>query len=187
MDKCLNLWSAACSSGQEAYSIAMILQEFQGALVNWNVRLLATDLSTAMLDRARAGIFSEVEVNRGLLPSRLARHFRKHGKNWQIKDELRCYVQFLRINLIEPLPSVPPMDVVFLRNVLIYLDAEAKKRVLANVRRCLRPGGYLFLGGAETTLNIDDAFERVQLDKVSCYCLGERRLFSGGRPCQSSH
>ena len=167
----LNIWSAACSTGQEPYSITMVLNEFRTALMSWHVRVLASDISTAMLERAAEGVYSDVELGRGLSPALLQKHFRKTDKGWQVKAELVRMVEFLRINLIEPWPIMPAMDVVFLRNVLIYFDVPTKKRILANVRRILQPDGYLFLGNAETTLNLDDAFERIQLDHVSCYVL----------------
>ena len=172
--KSLNIWAAACSTGQEPYSIAMVLSEFRAALTNWNVRILASDISTAMLERAAEGVYSEVEVSRGLSPALLQKHFRKTEKGWQVKADIARMVEYLRINLIEPWPVLPAMDVIFLRNVLIYFDVPTKKRILANVRRVLQPDGYLFLGNAETTLNLDDAFERVQLDRVSCYALRAR-------------
>jgi chemotaxis protein methyltransferase CheR len=171
--KCLNIWAAACSTGQEAYSIAMILSEFRTSLAGWNVRLLASDISTAMLQRAEEGIYSAIDVSRGLPTAHLKRHFHRTTNGWQIRKELSRMVEFLRINLIEPWPPLPQMDIIFLRNVLIYFDVPTKKRILANVRRALRPDGYLFLGTAETTLNIDDAYERMQLDQVSCYRLRE--------------
>ena len=124
-----------------------------------------------MLDRARQGCYSQMEVNRGLTPALRDRYFQRVGTDWQIKDELDRLVEFSRINLIDAWPPLPPLDVVLLRNVLIYFDVATKKQILANLRRVLRPDGYLFLGGAETTLTLDDAFERVQLERMSCYRL----------------
>jgi chemotaxis protein methyltransferase CheR len=167
----LRLWSAACSSGQEPYSLAMLLREHPCVPAGWDARVLATDLSGAILERARQGVYSQMEVNRGLPASQLVKCFRRRGPEWQVNDEVRRAVEFRQLNLIEPWPALPPMDVVFLRNVLIYFDVPTKQRVLANLRRLLRPDGYLFLGGAETTLNLDENYERAPFDRVSCYRL----------------
>jgi chemotaxis protein methyltransferase CheR len=170
-DRSLNIWCAASSSGQEPYSIAMLVHDVVGADPSWRVRLLATDLSPAMLARTREGVYSQFEVNRGLPANRLVRHFRKQGLHWQIEEPLRRMIETRQVNLNEELPSMPKMDIVFLRNVLIYFDIETKRRILARVRRVLRPDGYLILGGAETTLNLDDAFERLQIGRAPVYRL----------------
>ena len=161
-EKSLTMWSAACSTGQEPYTIAMVLRDAFPSLTSWSVRLLASDLSESVLQQARAGRYTQVEVNRGLPTSTLLRHFDQRGPYWQIKDEIRRMVQYGSVNLAAPWPALPPVDVVFLRNVMIYFDVATKRSILANVRRILRPDGYLFLGTAETTLQIDDSFERVQ-------------------------
>lgn len=170
-DHRLNIWCAACSSGQEPYSIAMLVHDIVGADPDWQVRMLATDISPAMLARTRAGVYSQFEVNRGLPANRLARHFRRHGLEWQVEEPLRRMVETRLVNLDEVLPSMPSMDLVFLRNVLIYFDLPTKRQILARVRRVLRPDGYLILGGAETTLNLDDAFERVNIARSPAYRL----------------
>ncbi|MDQ1536057.1 MAG: chemotaxis protein methyltransferase CheR [Actinomycetota bacterium] len=167
----LNIWCAACSSGQEPYSIAMLVQDIIGADPAWRVRMLATDLSPAMLARTRAGVYSQFEVNRGLPANLLIRHFRKQGLEWQIEEPLRRMVETRAVNLDAELPSMPAMDIVFLRNVLIYFDIATKRRILARVRRVMRADGYLVLGGAETTLNLDDTFERVQIGRAPVYRL----------------
>jgi chemotaxis protein methyltransferase CheR len=170
----LQVWSAACSTGQEPYSLAMLLREHFPALRSWAVRILATDLSTEVLARASAGKFSQLEVNRGLPANYLVKYLQKQGVSWQVADDLRTMIDFRQMNLAATWPSVPMMDVVFIRNVLIYFDADMKRTILGKIRNVLRPDGYLFLGGAETTINLDDAFERVQLDKASCYRLRAR-------------
>jgi len=170
-ERSLNIWCAACSSGQEPYSIAMLIHDIVGADSAWRVRLLATDLSPAMLARTREGAYSQFEVNRGLPVSMLVRHFRKEGLHWQIEEPLRRMIETRLVNLDNDLPSMPSMDIIFLRNVLIYFDIETKRQILARVRRVLRPDGYLVLGGAETTLNLDDAFERVQIGRAPVYRL----------------
>jgi chemotaxis protein methyltransferase CheR len=165
----LNFWSAACSSGQEPYSLTLLLQEYFPSLADWRVRIIATELSAEMLARAQDGRYSQLEVNRGLPASLLVKYFRQHGSDWQIREDLRRRVEFQIINLAETWPLLPPMDVVLMRNVLIYFGVETKKRILSKVRQLLKPGGFLFLGGAETTFNLDDAFERVQFERSMYY------------------
>ena len=170
-ERALNIWCAACSSGQEPYSIAMLVHDLVGADPSWRVRMLATDLSPTMLARTQKGVYTQFEVNRGLPASLLVRHFRRQGLKWQIEEPLRRMVEARVVNLDAALPSMPPMDIVFLRNVLIYFDVATKRQILARVRRVMRPDGYLVLGGAETTLNIDDSFERVQIGRAPMYRL----------------
>ncbi len=167
----LSIWSAAASTGQEAYSIALLLREEIPELASWNVRILGTDLNEEVLAKARAGRYGQVEMNRGLPAPLLLKYFTRDGLNWIISGDLRRMVEFQQMNLATAWPALPRMDVVFLRNVLIYFNTETKKRILANVRSVLRPGGRLFLGGAETTINLDDAYERVQCDKATIYRL----------------
>jgi chemotaxis protein methyltransferase CheR len=133
------------------------------------VTILATDLSRDVLARAAAGRFSQLEVNRGLPAAKLVRWFERSGAEYHVKDELRGRVEFRQLNLARPWPSLPQMDVVLLRNVLIYFDVDAKRQVLAQVSRVLAPGGVLFLGGAETTYGLDDGWERVQVGRTSFY------------------
>jgi chemotaxis protein methyltransferase CheR len=167
----LNLWCGAASSGQEPYTVALVLREHFPALAQWNVRFMATDLSHKMLVRAQAGKYSQLEVNRGLPAPLLVKHFTKHGLEWHVKDDLRKMIEFRQLNLIDAWPVMPAMDIVFLRNVLIYFNVDTKKMILGKIRQLLQPDGYLFLGGAETTMGLDDAFERVQIEKASCYRL----------------
>jgi chemotaxis protein methyltransferase CheR len=168
----LSIWSAGCSSGQEPYSVAMVLHAQLALHPGWQVRVLGTDLSREMLAKASAGRYGQLEVNRGLPATMLVNHFERSGTDWVVKEHIRRLVEFRWLNLAEPAePALPRFDVVLLRNVLIYFDQETKQRVLARVRRVLRPDGYLFLGGAETTLNVDDAFEPVQYDRATCYRL----------------
>ena len=167
----LRIWCGASSSGQEPYSLTMVVKDVVPASPGFSVELLATDLSTEMLERTRAGTYSQLEVNRGLPVAMLVRHFDKRGTQWQVKPELRSMIETRLLNLAVPFPSLGSFDVVFLRNVLIYFDAATKRAVLARVRQVMRPDGYLFLGGAETTLGIDDAFERVVLDRATAYRL----------------
>lgn len=165
----LQIWSAACSSGQEAYSIALVLREHFPELAGWNVKIHATDLSQEMLRRAVAGSFSQHEVNRGLPLALLAKHFQRNGTNWVIGSELRKMISFRQLNLLEPWHTLPKFDVVFMRNVLIYFNVDTKRLILDKVFRQLAEDGTLFLGGAETTLGIYDQFERVPIGKTTTY------------------
>jgi chemotaxis protein methyltransferase CheR len=167
----IDVWCAAASSGQEPYSVAMLLDELLGAESGWKLRVLASDLSQRMLDRTGLGVYSQLEVNRGLPVQRLLRHFERQGHQWRAKENLRSMIRTQALNLDGPWPTMPSMDVVLLRNVLIYFDVPTKKRVLAKVRQVLRPDGYLFLGGAETTLGLDDSYERVQVGRAPAYRL----------------
>jgi len=168
-EKTLRIWSAACSSGQEPYSIVMLLRENFPELRNWNIRVMATDISHAVLERAQKGHFSQLEINRGLPVALLTRYFTRQGIAWAISDEVKSAVEFRQLNLAEGWPMLPIADVVFLRNVLIYFDIETKKQILGRVRRQLRSDGYMLMGGAETTLNLDDSFERVQYESTAYY------------------
>lgn len=154
----LSFWSAAASSGQEAYSLAMMLLEM--GLGDWNIQILATDLSTQVLERARAGKYLQIEVNRGLPVAYLLKYFARVGLDWQLKDEVRRMVRFAPLDLRQSLRALGPFDIVFCRNVLIYFDIENKRKILAGLRETLFRGAYLLLGGTETTLNLDSCFER---------------------------
>ena len=170
----LAIWSAASSSGQEPYSIAMALRE-QFKLPGWSFSILGTDYCTAILERARGGLYRQMEVNRGLPAKLLTRYFRQQGLHWQLQPEILSMVKLQFLNLAEPWgDAIPAADIVFLRNVLIYFDVETRKAILAQVRRVLRPDGYLFLGCAETTLNLDAGFQTEQAGTYICYKLKDR-------------
>jgi chemotaxis protein methyltransferase CheR len=165
----LRVWCAASSSGQEPYSIAMTLDDAFPELRDWDVSITATDLSKEMVARGRSGLYKALEVNRGLPAPMLVRYFTKVGVDYQLKDEIRSLVEFTELNLIGTWPAFPTFDIVFLRNVLIYFDVDTKRTIIGRVKRLLAPDGYLFLGAAETTMNIDDGFERVPVDRAGCY------------------
>jgi chemotaxis protein methyltransferase CheR len=167
----LNIWSAACSTGQELYSIAMLLRMHFPDLLNWNVRLLGTDISQEVLERARNARFTQIEVNRGLPAALLMKYFQRQEMHWQLTPEVRAMTAFEKLNFIEPWPQLPAMDVVFLRNVLIYFSPETKKAILAKIRSVMAPHAVLFLGAAETTMGLDDSFERVQAANSILYRL----------------
>jgi chemotaxis protein methyltransferase CheR len=175
-DRTLNLWCAATSAGQEPYSVAMTLREDFPAIVSWNVRFIASDLSRELLERAREGRYSQLEVNRGLPAALLVKYFRKWGSEWQIHPGIRSMIEFQEINLAKPWPALPRMDIILMRNVLIYFDIETKKIILQRARRLLKPDGYLFLGGSETTIGIDDSFEPLTNDRPCCFRLRESCL-----------
>lgn len=168
-ERALNIWCAASSSGQEPYSVAMLLRDHFPALSAWNLCFIATDISQAILNRAKAGRYSQLEVNRGLPAAMLVKYFRQAGNDWEISREIRRMIDFRRLNLIESWPLLPAMDLIMMRNVLIYFEVEKKKEILERARRLLRPDGYLLLGGAETTINLDDDFEPIQFEQTSCY------------------
>ena len=172
----LAIWCAACSSGQEPFSVAMLAHEHFPELVKGRLRIIATDLSGAVLARARDGLYTQIEINRGLPAALLTRYFDKQGLSWRLKSEIRRMVDFRQNNLVEAWPHLPALDVVFMRNVLIYFGQDTKKAILAKVRGILKPDGYLFLGSSETTLNLDTAFEPISIGKTVCYQLRQNRM-----------
>lgn len=169
--KKLNIWCAASSSGQEPYSIAMLIKENFPSLIDWKVDFIASDISEKMLARCRSGNFSQLEMNRGLPASFLVKYFEKSGLTWFIKEQFREMIDFQQINLSRELPRLPKMDIIFMRNVLIYFDIEMKKKIFKQLRSILQPDGFLFLGAAESTINLDDSFERTAHKHSGCYRL----------------
>jgi chemotaxis protein methyltransferase CheR len=158
----LNVWCAASSSGQEPYTFALLLKEYFPELAGWTLKLVATDISNEMLRRSKEGRYSQIEVNRGLPIALLLKYFRQEGANWQLRQDVRDMIEFQLLNLAGLWPAMPPLDLILLRNVMIYFDVDTKKSILRKVSRVLRPDGYLMLGGAETTFNLDDSFRRVE-------------------------
>ncbi len=154
----LRIWCAAASTGQEPYSIAMLLQENVRLLGGRKVEIIATDLSTEVIARAQQGIYNQFEVQRGLPVQYLLRYFRKTGELWQVSDDIRAMVRFSNLNLLQPFSHLGMFDVVFCRNVLIYFDIPTKADILARVGKVLTKDGYLLLGGAETVLGISSEF-----------------------------
>ena len=165
----LNIWCAAASSGQEPYSVAMLLREHFPELASWKITFIATDLSNAVLAKARSGRYGQLEVNRGLPAPLMVKYFTKDGTEWVIRDDIRNMIDFRELNLIEKWPLMPVFDIVMIRNVLIYFDIATKKQILKNIRGVMSPNGILMLGGAETTMGLDDQFERVQVEKGVAY------------------
>lgn len=159
--KVLRFWCAACSTGQEPYSLAMLWREM--SVPGWQIEILATDLAETVLERARAGRFQQLEVNRGLPARYLVKYFHRDGMIWEIKPEIRNMIRWQKFNLKDSVAGMAACDVVLCRNVLIYFDLQTKRNILANIRKVLRPGGYLILGSSETTLNVDDRYVRQQV------------------------
>lgn len=145
----LRIWSAGCSTGQEPYSVAMIIDEHMRRLGGWQIEILATDLSRAVLETACRGRYSQFEVQRGLPVALLVRHFTRQGETWQISDYLRAKVSFRAQNLMSIEPGIGLFDIILCRNVLIHFGADAKKRVFAGLAAALRDDGRLVLGVAE--------------------------------------
>ncbi len=156
--KKLRFWSAAASTGQEAYSLAMLLLE-QG-LAEWDLEILGTDISTHVLERARSGRYQQIEVNRGLPAPLLRKYFTSSGLDWQLNDEVRRMVRYEAVDLRESMRSRRPFDLVFCRNVMIYFDAETKTKILRELRGVLGQGGWLLLGGSEPAFGAEEWFER---------------------------
>ena len=167
--KAMRIWSAACSSGQEAYSLAMILKEEQAKLAGWHIEIIGTDISVEMLDKAKAGLYSQFEVQRGLPIQLLIKYFKKKDESWQIDPAIRGMVQFREWNLLRDLKPLGQFDVVFCRNVLIYFDQPTKTQVLEAIARQMPNDGLLYLGGAETVLGISDRFKPLP-NQRGIYC-----------------
>jgi chemotaxis protein methyltransferase CheR len=170
----LRIWCAAASTGQEPYSVAMLLDRWRARLGGWSVEILATDFSQAALERARTGIYTAFEVQRGLSPAHLAHHFEPCDGQWRVRAELRRQVTFRRFNLLDSFAGLGTFDVVLCRNVLIYFDVPTKIGVLDRLRSSVAADGYLFLGAAETAIGLTDRFARVADMATSVYQPAER-------------
>lgn len=157
--KTLRIWSAACSSGQEPYSLAMLLRELPALFADWTIRILATDFSAPILERARAGLYSDFEIRRGLSPERQARWLVREGAAFRIKPEIRSMVEFRQHNLLDGTGMLGRFDLILCRNVLIYFDPITKARTLESLASALEPDAALILGSAETVVGLDGAFE----------------------------
>jgi chemotaxis protein methyltransferase CheR len=167
----VKLWSAACSSGQEAYSISMVVSELQQARPGMlrDVQILGTDISTAVVREAREATYDSLSVSRGLSPERRDRFFVKTGDRWQVRPEVRARAGFREFNLLDSFTLLGRFDVIFCRNVLIYFSAESKREILARMAGALNPGGYLFLGASESMANYSDAFEMMRCNPGVVY------------------
>ncbi len=159
--KSIRVWCAACSSGQEPWSLAMVLREQGARLAGWRTEIVGTDISGEMVAKAKAGLYSQFEVQRGLPIQMLVKYFKKEGDLWQIDAALRAMVRYREFNLLDDMRGLGSFDVVYCRNVLIYFDNQTKGKVLKNVRGLMPDDGVLFLGGAETVLGISDDFKPI--------------------------
>jgi len=155
----LRIWSAACSTGQEPYSIAMCLKEKAAMLAGWRIEIVGTDLSQEVLEKSRAGIYSQFEVQRGLPIQLLVKYFSQIGEMWQLNADVRGMVQYRQLNLLQDFSSLGKFDVVFCRNVLIYFDQETKAAIFERIAKVVEPDGILMLGAAESVVGITDAFK----------------------------
>ncbi|MBI1775958.1 MAG: protein-glutamate O-methyltransferase [Proteobacteria bacterium] len=171
----LKIWSAACSSGQEPYSLAMVLAEEANRLQGWRVDVLGTDLSKAMVERARGGVYSQFEVQRGMPAPMLAKYFVQDGEKWSVASTLRPMTRFHEFNLLDDPAPLGQFDVVFCRNVLIYFDQPTKAKILEQIARRLPMDGLLYLGGSETVFGITDQFAPVPGER-GVYCLTRQAL-----------
>ena len=167
----LRVWSAGCSTGQEPYSIAMALLD--DGLVP-TVEITATDISLEVLRRARAGRYSQIEINRGLPVAKLVRHFTRMGTEWELDEQMRSKVTFSHRNLLDAPPAGGMFDIIFLRNVLIYFDSETRREVLGRVHSVLAPGGFLMLGAAESMIGLDGVWQRVRAVRGPLYQFNAR-------------
>jgi chemotaxis protein methyltransferase CheR len=164
----IRIWCAAVSTGQEAYSLAMTLKDMRSELVGWRIEILATDFSLEVLEKAKAGIYSQFEVQRGLPIQMLVKYFTQVGEMWQIAPEIRAMVQFRPFNLLQDCSHLGGFDVVFCRNVLIYFDQQTKIDVLNRLARVVVADGYLVLGAAETVIGLTSNFRPIP-DKRALY------------------
>jgi chemotaxis protein methyltransferase CheR len=174
----LRIWCAASSTGQEPYSIAMGIKEF-AALAGWRVEIVATDLSQAVLEKSKAGIFSQFEVQRGLPIQLLVKYFTQIGELWQLNADIRAMVQHRQLNLLQDFSHLGTFDVIFCRNVLIYFDQDTKVGVFDRLARVLEPDGVLALGAAESVVGISDAFKPYP-ERRGLYCPNAARPARAG-------
>jgi chemotaxis protein methyltransferase CheR len=172
----LRIWSAACSSGQEAYSISITLQEYlaskPGSLPS-NIQIVGTDISASVLRDANAGIYDQMSLARGMSEERRKRYFQPMGDKWQVRPEIKSRASFRELNLLNNFSSLGKFDIVFCRNVLIYFSSQLKTDILNRIAKTLNPGGYLFLGGSESPTSYTDAFELVRTPKGVVYRVKE--------------
>jgi chemotaxis protein methyltransferase CheR len=155
----LRIWCAAASTGQEPYSIAMCLKEMGAALAGWRIEIIGTDISQQVLEKSKAGIYSQFEVQRGLPIQLLVKYFKQSGEMWQINPDIRSMIQYRPLNLLQDFSSLGKFDLIFCRNVLIYFDQEMKTSIFNRLAKTMEPDGFLALGAAETVVGLTDAFK----------------------------
>ena len=181
----MRIWCAAASTGQEPYSLAMIIKEMAAQLAGWRIEILATDLSNEVLEKAKAGVFSQFEVQRGLPIQMLVKYFVQNGETWQISSDIRAMVQYRSLNLLHDFSALGAFDVIFCRNVLIYFDQQTKVDVLERCARILEPDGYLVLGAAETVVGLTDTF-KPSSERRGLYTPQHAALKGGVRPLMAA-
>ena len=157
----VRIWCAAGSTGQEPYSLAMALKEMGPALTGWRVEIIATDLSQEVLEKAKAGVYSQFEVQRGLPIQMLMKYFKQTGETWQVHPELRAMIQHRQLNLLQDFSHLGTFDVIFCRNVLIYFDQDTKINIFNRLARQIEPDGFMVLGAAETVVGLTDTFKPI--------------------------
>jgi chemotaxis protein methyltransferase CheR len=172
--KSLRIWSAASSTGQEPYSIAMCVKEMAATFAGWRIEIVATDLSQEVLEKSRSGIYSQFEVQRGLPIQLLVKYFVQTGETWQLNADIRAMVQFRQLNLLQDFSHLGTFDVIFCRNVLIYFDQDTKVVTFERMAKCLDADGSLLLGAAESVVGVTDAFRPVA-DRRGLYELNPAR------------
>jgi chemotaxis protein methyltransferase CheR len=165
----LRIWCAASSTGQEPYSIAMCLKEADHLFAGWRIEIVATDLSQEVLEKSKAGVYSQFEVQRGLPIQMLVKYFTQNGEIWQLKSEIRSMVQHRQLNLLQDFSHLGMFDVIFCRNVLIYFDQDTKANIFQRISRMLEPDGVLALGAAESVVGITNAFKPYP-ERRGLYC-----------------
>lgn len=169
----IRIWCAAASTGQEPYSLAMILKEMAAQIAGWRIEIIGTDLSGEVLERAKAGAYTQFEVQRGLPIQMLLKHFTQNGDQWIVSPEIRSMVHYRTLNLLNDFSALGQFDIVYCRNVLIYFDQPTKIDVLNRTARQLASDGYLLLGAAETVVGLTDAFKPVA-DRRGLYMPAEK-------------
>jgi len=157
--KSIRIWCAAGSTGQEPYSLAMCVKEMSAALTGWRVEIVATDISQEVLEKSKAGIYSQFEVQRGLPIQMLVKYFKQNGDLWQINPEIRAMVQHRQLNLLHDFSQLGVFDIIFCRNVLIYFDQDTKINIFGRLAKIMEPDGFLVLGAAETVVGLTDVFK----------------------------
>ena len=166
--KSIRIWCAAGSTGQEPYSLAMCLKEMSAALAGWRVEIVATDLSREVLEKSKAGVYSQFEVQRGLPIQLLVKYFRQIGELWQINADIRAMVQHRQLNLLHDFSPLGVFDIIFCRNVLIYFEQDTKVSIFGRLARSMEADGFLVLGAAETVVGLTDVFKPLP-DKRGLY------------------
>jgi chemotaxis protein methyltransferase CheR len=155
----LRIWCAAASTGQEPYSIAMVIKEMSAALAGWRIEIIGTDISQQVLEKSKSGIYTQFEVQRGLPIQFLVKYFKQTGEMWQINPDIRSMIQYRPLNLLQDFSSMGKFDLIFCRNVLIYFDQDMKTQIFGRLAKCIEPDGFMALGAAETVVGLTDVFK----------------------------